>query len=347
MPRYRSKFQVDNVISFLVSPLASQSLEADFILPLRFKCNKVILVGDPLQLPPCVLSEAGKDYGLSRSLYARLYSVFENQPDGPITMLNIQYRMHPDICRFPSEYFYSDRLSTDDSVARKMRHFPLRSLFLYNVTNSNHEPDPAGSSFNPVEARYIQNFCQELIQYLAQQPDPVVDNDESDDNDDDDESDEDESHTTSLSDSNYSHENDNEEEDKEEMPDYQPILPNDPRSIKVQQRIAVITPYKAQVRLLRSYLPPYIEIMTADSAQGKEKDIVILSCVRSGGNIGFLDDMHRLNVMLTRSKYALYVFGNLTQLAQQHNSWESFVDHARFYRAFSNVRTFPIELPIL
>ncbi|CAF0728103.1 unnamed protein product [Rotaria sordida] len=71
---------------------------------------------------------------------------------------------------------------------------------------------------------------------------------------------------------------------------------------EVQQRIAVITPYKAQVRLLRSYLPRYIEIMTVDSSQGKEKDIVILSCVRSGGTIGFLDDMNRVNVMLTRPK---------------------------------------------
>lgn len=318
-------------------------MEADFLLPLRFKCNKVILVGDPLQLPPCVLSEAGKDYGLSQSLHSRLHSIFEDQPDGPITMLDTQYRMHPDICQFPSDHFYSGQLSTDVSVLRRMRHFTLESLFLYNITNSNHECDLAGSSQNQVEAEYIRQFCTDLIQYLAQQPDPVVNNDDNDESDDDDgESDEDESHTTSsLSNSNYSHENDNEEE----KPDFQALPNNDPRSIKVQQRIAVITPYKAQVRLLRSYLPPYIEIMTADSAQGKEKDIVILSCVRSGDSIGFLDDMHRLNVMLTRSKYALYVFGNLTKLAQQHESWDSLVSHARFYRAFSDVRTIPLELP--
>ena len=266
-------------------------------------------------------------------------------------MLDTQYRMHPDICQFPSDYFYSGRLSTDVSVSRRMRHFTLQSLFLYNITNSNHEYDAACSSFNQIEARYIQNFCQELIQYLAQQLDPVVNNneedessDDDDDDNDDDESDENEWHTASTSNSYYSHENDDKEEE-EEIPVFSQLPNNDPRSIKVQQRIAVITPYKAQVRLLRSCLPPYIEIMTADSSQGKEKDIVILSCVRSGGSIGFLDDMHRLNVMLTRSKYALYVFGNLTQLAQQHESWNSFVDHARSYRALSDVHTIPIELP--
>ncbi|CAF5228740.1 unnamed protein product, partial [Rotaria magnacalcarata] len=72
-----------------------------------------MLVGDPLQLPPCVLSDAGKIYGLSRSLYARLHSNFEEHPNGPITMLDTQYRMHPDICQFPSEHFYTHRLLTD------------------------------------------------------------------------------------------------------------------------------------------------------------------------------------------------------------------------------------------
>ena len=85
--------------------------------------------------------------------------------------------------------------------------------------------------------------------------------------------------------------------------------------------------------------------MTVDSSQGKEKDIVILSCVRSGDNIGFLDDMNRVNVMITRSKNALYVFGNLTQLASQHESWQAFVEHARVNRIICDVDTDQWELP--
>lgn len=310
-------------------------MEADFLLPLRFKCNKLILVGDPLQLPPCVLSDAGKNYGLSQSLYARLYDIFERYPNGPISMLDIQYRMHPGICQFPSEYFYSNRLSTDDSVAKKMRHFDLKPLYLYNITGSPHGYDDASSSLNEGEANVIRDFCQKLIVHLAQQLTPVS----SDSEDDEDESTDDDSDGSSTTMSSHNTDDDSEYEETIEMRRLQPLPLDDPRSIKIQKRIAVITPYKAQVRLLRSYLPPYIEIMTADSSQGKEKDIVILSCVRSGGNIGFLDDMNRVNVMITRSKYALYVFGNLTQLADQHDSWQAFVQHARMNRIFCDIPT--------
>ncbi|CAF2804677.1 unnamed protein product, partial [Rotaria sp. Silwood2] len=74
--------------------------------------------------------------------------------------------------------------------------------------------------------------------------------------------------------------------------------------------------------------PRHIEVLTVDSAQGKEHDIVLISCVRSGGTIGFLDDQHRLNVMLTRARRALYMFGNLSWLAQQNSDWNELVDDA-------------------
>ncbi|CAF1219678.1 unnamed protein product [Rotaria sordida] len=103
---------------------------------------------------------------------------------------------------------------------------------------------------------------------------------------------------------------------------------NDHRSIAIQQRIAVITPYQAQVRYLRAQLPSYIEVMTTDSSQGSEKDIVIISCVRANDCIGFLNDPSRLNVMLTRARYGLYIFGNLTWLAQQGVCWRALIDDA-------------------
>lgn len=51
-----------------------------------------------------------------------------------------------------------------------------------------------------------------------------------------------------------------------------------------------------------------IDCNTVDSFQGQEMDIIILSCVREAANV-FLSDAHRLNVALTRAKYALYVVG--------------------------------------
>lgn len=306
-----------------------------------------MLVGDPQQLPPCVLSDAGKNYGLSLSLYARLYSIFEHHSNRPITMLDTQYRMHPDICRFSSDYFYSERLLTDPSVAKGMQHFPLKPLYVYNITNSSHTYDEASSSYNQGEAKCIQSFCQKLITYLAHQPvhDSSGSESSDDSDDDDDDDDDDESGTSSSSDSTGNSDNESEYEQKIARRGLQPLPYNDPRSIEIQQQIAVITPYKAQVRLLRNYLPPYIEIMTVDSAQGKEKDIVIVSCVRSDGNIGFLDDMNRVNVMITRSKKGLYVFGNLAQLAGQHECWQAFFDHVRRNRVICDLNSMPPDLP--
>ncbi|CAF3948183.1 unnamed protein product, partial [Adineta steineri] len=345
--------QLKSFTEFIIIDEACQASEADLLLPLRFKCTKLMLVGDPKQLEPCVLSEAGTKYGLSQSLYGRLFSIFDQYPYSPISMLNIQYRMHPDICRFPNEYFYSNRLITDGSVEARMRDFTLKPLYLYNITNSPHVYDSAKSSYNQGEAKCIQAFCNLLIAHLAEQPTSIFDNsnsdersnDNSDDDNDEDGDDDDGSSTTYSPISTYKTTNDSINEVDNETRRLQRLLINDSRLPKIQQHIAVITPYKAQIRLLRQYLPSYIEIMTADSSQGKEKDIVILSCVRSGGNTEFLNDLHRMNVMLTRSKYALYVFGNLTQLANQPVGWKAFVNHARANGIFCNTNTTPIDLP--
>jgi superfamily I DNA and/or RNA helicase len=111
----------------------------------------------------------------------------------------------------------------------------------------------------------------------------------------------------------------------------QPYVKNDSEFIAMEKRIVLITPYKAQMTKFREKsleFPRHIEVITVDSAQGKEKDIVLISCVRSGGTIGFLKDEHRLNVMLTRAKRALYIFGNLGQLAEQNIHWEALVNDA-------------------
>ena len=77
--------------------------------------------------------------------------------------------------------------------------------------------------------------------------------------------------------------------------------------------IAVITPYAAQARLLTQQLSlPDLEIDTVDGFQGREKEAVILSLVRSNerGEIGFLDDTRRTNVALTRARRSLVIIGD-------------------------------------
>jgi len=84
------------------------------------------------------------------------------------------------------------------------------------------------------------------------------------------------------------------------------------------EHIAVIAPYSAQVKLLRELLDvPGLEIDSVDGFQGREKEAVVLSMVRSNpeGNIGFLADVRRINVALTRARRKLIVIGDSATLA--------------------------------
>jgi superfamily I DNA and/or RNA helicase len=82
--------------------------------------------------------------------------------------------------------------------------------------------------------------------------------------------------------------------------------------------VAVIAPYAAQVRLLRERLPlPGLEVDSVDGFQGREKEAVVISLVRSNpeGEIGFLADVRRMNVALTRARGKLLVVGDSATLA--------------------------------
>ena len=88
-------------------------MEVDSLIPLRFGCDKIIQVGDPEQLPATVLSRISQEKGFGMSLFERVYQRFKYMDQSPIRMLHIQYRMHPDICDFPSSNFYRNKLKTD------------------------------------------------------------------------------------------------------------------------------------------------------------------------------------------------------------------------------------------
>src|SRR5207302_5761912 len=82
--------------------------------------------------------------------------------------------------------------------------------------------------------------------------------------------------------------------------------------------VVVITPYAAQVRLLRKQLAvPGLEVDSVDGFQGREKEAVVLSLVRSNreGDVGFLADVRRMNVALTRARRKLLVIGDSATLA--------------------------------
>jgi ATP-dependent RNA/DNA helicase IGHMBP2 len=97
--------------------------------------------------------------------------------------------------------------------------------------------------------------------------------------------------------------------------------------------IAVITPYRAQVLLLRDALPDLVasglEIATVDAFQGREREVVVLDLVRSNDDaeIGFLSDTRRMNVALTRARRFLLVVGDSATIGA-HPYYADFLAHA-------------------
>ena len=100
-------------------------------------------------------------------------------------------------------------------------------------------------------------------------------------------------------------------------------------------KVSVLTPYKEQKRALEAELSlafggkawtHAVDVCSVDSYQGKEKEVVMYSCVRSGREgLGFVKDLRRLNVALTRARHALYVVGSESTL-RQSSTWAALMD---------------------
>ena len=107
--------------------------------------------------------------------------------------------------------------------------------------------------------------------------------------------------------------------------------------------IAVITTYSGQGLLLRQVIDNKIlmnnhnqevNVYTIDKSQGQERDIIILSIVRSNSErkLGFVSDRRRINVALTRAKYGLIIVCNTHMLEAEKRTWRFYVDWARNLR---------------
>jgi senataxin len=111
--------------------------------------------------------------------------------------------------------------------------------------------------------------------------------------------------------------------------------------VSLHGRVGIISPYSEQVRVLKTAFEGAgvkaqgglddIEFATVDSFQGKEKDIIILSTVRAcseSNDVGFLSDIRRMNVAITRAKIGLFVVGN-SQTLVSNPHWQSLINQAR------------------
>ncbi|NWQ79722.1 SETX helicase, partial [Columbina picui] len=260
---------------------AGQSCEVETLIPLIHRCNKLVLVGDPRQLPPTVKSVKAQDYGYDQSLMARLHQHLEQQVQQnvlrslPVVQLTVQYRMHPDICLFPSNYVYGRTLKTDKATEenRCSSEWPFQPYLIFDVGDGREERDNDSFS-NPQEVKLVM----ELIRTIKEK-----------------------------------------------------------RKDLGLRRIGIITPYSAQKKKIQEQLDRVYrdnsagEVDTVDAFQGREKDCIIVTCVRANstkGSIGFLASLQRLNVTITRARFSLFILGSLKTLMEDKN-WNELIQDAQ------------------
>lgn len=262
---------------------AAQSIELSALIPLKYGCAKCILVGDPKQLPPTVLSKAASRFQYEQSLFVRMQS---NHPRD-VHLLDVQYRMHPEISRFPSLAFYDRRLQDGPDMAK------LRS-----------RPWHQSSLLNPYRFFDVQGLHESAVK---------------------------------------SHSLINKAEVRVAMELYERLV-TDFKTYDFAGKVGIITPYKGQLRQLKAeFLARYgqtifkaIDFNTTDAFQGRESEIIIFSCVRaSNRGIGFLSDIRRMNVGLTRAKSSLWVLGN-TRSLMQGEFWNKLISDARDRNLYTN-----------
>jgi superfamily I DNA and/or RNA helicase len=337
-------------LPFVIVDEACQSVEPSTLIPLTSSnsCRSLVLLGDPCQLPATVKTDA--DSPLSISLMERLAATLPapmiKMKEGGALMdrtfidalpvkqakslirsmssqdsvsyrkrfagsllLSVQYRMHPSIASFSSGIFYDGLLSTPTFLA-KQRAFP--TVLSHTM--------PCGDPTIGVRMINVGGRCNEMKGESNKFTRTVF------------------SPSAGSRDSSSTFQNEAEAVRVISLikqilnfdNDYQP---------HAGTTIGVVTPYNGQVQLVKSLmdqddelktltesLGSKVEVNSVDGYQGRERDIIIFSAVRSNrkGHVGFLKDWRRLNVALTRARSALLVIGDMETLAEGDEHWAAF-----------------------
>ncbi|KAH8293687.1 hypothetical protein KR054_002967 [Drosophila jambulina] len=154
---------------------ATQCTEPWTLLPMRFGIKHLVLVGDTQQLPAVVLSKKAIDFGLGNSMFDRIQKSLKHVNPGDkhlvhtkLFKLSMQYRMHPEICRWPNKYFYENQLVSADLTAKPSPLIP------YCVVNLSYTRDTGGNNgnrsiSNDEEARFVAQLLAEMDKHMPSQ----------------------------------------------------------------------------------------------------------------------------------------------------------------------------------
>lgn len=134
---------------------ASQCAEPELLMPLMYNSiSKLILIGDPMQLPATVISPIAAEYNYGRSLFERIFLHFgKYSTNSPVLMLDTQYRMHSQICSFPSLKFYDNRLKTPDALDE--RPFPAKPYMVFDLRGTVEDVANPKNIVNEAEADFV------------------------------------------------------------------------------------------------------------------------------------------------------------------------------------------------
>lgn len=257
---------------------AAQALEAACWIAIRH-ADRVIFAGDHCQLPPTVKSPEAMRGGLAKTL---MEIVAERKPEA-VRLLTVQYRMNERLMQFSSDWFYDGKLKADTSVRHRSILDDIDEPLVWVETSELEDAD------NATEKSLAANESHRGMSLV------------------------------------------NEAEATCTLAILRAYANRIGRRRLEDERVSfgIISPYKAQVHLLRqlikrdSYLRPLrrnMTINTVDAFQGQERDVILVSLVRANvsGQIGFLGDLRRMNVAITRARHKLIIVGDANTLCRHH-----------------------------
>ncbi|CAL5025815.1 unnamed protein product [Urochloa decumbens] len=262
-------------LDLLIIDEAAQLKECETLIPLQLPgIRHAVFIGDEYQLPALVKSKISDSANFGRSIFERLSSLGYSKH-----LLNIQYRMHPEISKFPVRTFYDGKISDGPNVSHKeynkrfLAGKLLRPYSFIHIDGDETAEKHGRSLKNSVEAAIIMLIVKRLFEETV--------------------------------------------------------------STGSKLSVGVVSPYNAQVRAIQEkvgktysrYAGFSIKVKSVDGFQGAEEDIIIISTVRSNGagSVGFLSNLQRTNVALTRAKHCLWIVGNGTTLSNSNSVWQKIV----------------------
>ena len=220
----------DRRFTFVLVDEATQTKEATVMCALAHKVEKLVMIGDPKQLGPLVKIErdwnwlTDEEYeSVERSLKDTLFHKLHNEGKVKVQFLDTQYRMHPNIMKFPSEIFYNGKLKSGVDAESRRPIWSLTSEPVVFISVEGKERRSGTSYENEQEAKMIESIVKLSIECAS-------------------------------------------------------------ATVKSKD-IAVLSLYNGQVRRLRKSLRN-IEVSSIDGFQGREAEIILVSTVRSSGNLG-------------------------------------------------------------